>query len=77
MTPERLNEITSMVSFLLNDVCVWLKQEKEDRGWTVALYRDTSIYYYIATFEYYKDNCFLACTIADDLVDLFAGSYYK
>lgn len=70
MTPERLNEITSSASYLLNELCVWFKQEQDDRGWAVALNRDTSIYYYIVTFEYYKSNSYLACNIADDIKNM-------
>lgn len=66
MTQERLNEIASIASFLLNQTCVWFKQQN-DKGWTVALDSDTSIYFYIATFEFHFSNIYLACDIADEI----------
>lgn len=69
MTPERLNEITSIASFLLNQTCVWLKQQQDDKGWTVALHSDTSIYFYIASYEFHFSNIYLACDIADEILE--------
>lgn len=69
MTEERLNEITAMAGYLLNEICVWFKQDESDKGWTIALDRNTDYFFYIAAYEFKYDNFYLSCNIADVIRD--------